>query len=537
MRSASPHSLMPRPAPSSLWRGAPAVSPTRLPAAAGPPAPPSSGGERGPIHITAEELINYAERQEALREASTALATTATATTSSTSAHSPSSRQVGSEASGVLLKELNAAAMRQKAENDYKEWLRAQKADASVVLPLRSPGSVALREPSPPAPPLPPAPALQLYAPPPAQPPPRNRMSAPPAEDPQLVAQREEAQQELERLRERLADEQRQREDAWREERGRLRQSVEQRDAELRQKRDALAAKEAAFAEEQDRRNEELQQRTLGTEGARRRTAQALEATLRREMRETVLERASGEAERVLEERYTREAQGELEREFDIFRRRMRDEMERSRAGMEEEVLQMLQASVEQRLERALRPNVAQRVRGAVAQQLRDAEVASHLLREELRAALGDRESAQAGLAAAREAAAAAEQRGREAVCEARGAAHAAAEELAAEQEQIQRWEEQRKLYPLLREVELDPAPWVRVTGAIDAERRGVAAAQAELAAARAELERVRTRAMCAVGTGSAARPPSAPLTRQGSARAASEGAFAAAAARAARHM
>eukprot|EP01064_Diplonema_japonicum_P010342 TRINITY_DN17601_c0_g1_i2.p1 TRINITY_DN17601_c0_g1~~TRINITY_DN17601_c0_g1_i2.p1 ORF type:complete len:386 (+),score=139.75 TRINITY_DN17601_c0_g1_i2:228-1385(+) len=207
---------------------------------------------------------------------------------------------------------------------------------------------------------------------------------------------------EVLKLKRKLLDDWEDRERDWEKRREEELRNIKTKEAILDEQQQRLSDLEDR-AERQLMENEEKQRRKEAQmDMDNRRFVQSLEDRARRELRQMMEPDLREEIERELTHRITGEVKDELQREFARMCDTMRAEVQKARDRVRAEVERELEPIIEARLYEVVRTKVEQELHETVLLQLKDANSATQMLRNELAGSLDDRDRNMAEAAALR---------------------------------------------------------------------------------------------------------------------------------------
>eukprot|EP00755_Sulcionema_specki_P025704 Sspe_Gene.83919::Locus_55065_Transcript_1_1_Confidence_1.000_Length_1708::g.83919::m.83919 len=309
------------------------------------------------------------------------------------------------------------------------------------------------------------------------------------------------AEEEAVRMKRKVLEELEEREREWERHKEEELRKMKMKEAQLEEMEERLRRAEREHQAELQQADEELKRRALQTEEARRRTTQALEDRLRKELFAELEPRIRVDLEKELTARITNEVQEELHREFQRMCETMKVEVERARERMEVEMERALEPRVEARLLPVLKARVESETQQSILEQLQEASTATQLLKEELRGALDERDRTADEMEARHQIYQQEVDSLRKELETEKAASRSIASELASATELLHKYEEERKLYPLLKEVEALPVPWTHVNEQIEKLKKENSKLRADALFSKQEIDTLRVQLMHNIGS------------------------------------
>ncbi|KAJ9458994.1 hypothetical protein DIPPA_30849 [Diplonema papillatum] len=322
----------------------------------------------------------------------------------------------------------------------------------------------------------------------------------------------EAAEAECHALRDRIVVEMQDRENKWTIAHQQQERALVERERELARKDADLRRALDDYERQVSCTDDEIRRRSLDAEEARRRTTQAIEAKLRKELRAELEMSIKAETEHRLRPEITHEVEARVQIDFQNSCRAMKEELERAKDRMEVEIELALEPQVKQRLLPMLKAQAEAEVHQTLLSRVDEAAAAVTRLRDELAVTTAERDHLSAELGSlqmthhsdfsAIEAQLLAEQ----------DRAKLLARDVCAASEKLERFEEERRLYPLLKEIEDDSDPWAEVNAQLDDLKKENSQLKADSQFAAREIEMLRSQLMQNPGHAGAAPDQPIPL-------------------------
>eukprot|EP01059_Diplonema_ambulator_P025381 TRINITY_DN42418_c0_g1_i1.p1 TRINITY_DN42418_c0_g1~~TRINITY_DN42418_c0_g1_i1.p1 ORF type:complete len:445 (+),score=168.30 TRINITY_DN42418_c0_g1_i1:89-1423(+) len=200
------------------------------------------------------------------------------------------------------------------------------------------------------------------------------------------------AEEEVLRLKRKLLDDWEDRERDWEKRREEELRNIKMKEAMLDEQQQRLSELEDRQERMLQENEERLRQKDALQDAENRMFLQKLEERMRRELRQMIEPELRDEIERELTHRITGDVKEELQREFARMCETMRVEVQKARERVRSEVEREMEPIIEARLYQQVTTRIEQELHDTVLKQLKDANSATQMLKDELSAALDDRD-------------------------------------------------------------------------------------------------------------------------------------------------
>ena len=288
-------------------------------------------------------------------------------------------------------------------------------------------------------------------------------------------------------------------------------QTLDDERMQLASREGRLKVAEAEYQDEVLKCDLDIKRRSLQSEEARRRTTQALEAKLRIELAQELEPQLRLTIEREVTHSVTQKVEADLRIEFNKVCQTMKEEIEAARRKMEIEI----EAALTPKIEAALRPVLAaeaeQMIQESIVIQLQETSDAVVRLRNELQLCVDERDRMAAD-SSTREIELKSEiDRLTAMLIAEQERGQALALDVTTFTERLKSFEQERKLYPLLKEVESLSMPWLHVNQQLDVLKKENSTLKAGLDFSQREIQSLRSQQMEAIGGVQSVQKPTSP--------------------------